>query len=340
MVLIEKAREFAININKAVSEQLAKAAKKSKKKGDTESTEDVEGGKTKKRKKKDNTDGIEEVKDEEDNVEEGKDADSSTEQQYLICKYKKYIITTVNINSIKAMELSIMLINKEVDSNLMPSSAANNDKIKNILVGCYVGAKRAGDWLQCNQAKKYNILISTDDFWCQIYALLTQTPIIINNYLYNYDTENPTQLKEDNWFKYSGSKKGDGAVLSFNSLYSNIHLDAFRHITSSEHNDSYKSGSASSPPLLARSGSVRPLSHPVLELTKENFFKVIKKYLKYKNKYLKTKTGKTIDNHEMDAITNHLFENVNESNIKQHIEQIKNKYLKYKNKYLKINILE
>ena len=60
--------------------------------------------------------------------------------------------------------------------------------------------------------------------------------------------------------------------------------------------------------------------------------------MKYQNKYLKKKTGRIIDNHEMDAITNNLFENVNESNIKQNIEKINNKYLKYKNKYLKINI--
>ena len=275
---------------------------------------------------------------------------------HMIHEFTRYMFYPDNTDEITPKAITgidisnpseVITVDENTISNI--NHAIIETPIDNITkLGLLYGAKRMGDWLQCEQATLYKVLLQTGDFWCKMYALLIDAPIIIDNYLYNYDPYKDyleeKKLQEEDWFNfYSATKtKIPNGTKSLKSL-SDILLTFY----SKPNIDAAPAGGVGVAAGVAEAGPAHGRvklpeifeSHPIL-ITKENFFKVIKKYLKYKNKYLKTKTGKTIDNHEIDAIRNNLFENVNESNIKQHIEQIKNKYLKYKNKYLRINILE
>ena len=197
-------------------------------------------------------------------------------------------------------------------------------------LGLLYGAKRMGDWIQCEQAANYKVLLQTGDFWCKMYALLIDAPIIIDNYLYNYDPakdySEDKSKQHPNWYIFSSRIKQSSPEFTTplisepsNSL----------PVTFYQKSDTYHVDAAGVAP--GRVKLPEDFESLKISITHDNFFRIVKKYLKYKNKYLKIKTGKIINNHEKDAIINNLLENVN-------IEQIKNKYLKYKNKYLKINI--
>jgi hypothetical protein len=309
---------------------------------------------------------------------------SSDKPQQLLCYLDDKKGPAVNINSISAITNELLQLNESIKISLDTSKIFDT-------IGCLFGAKRTGDWLQCIQAKKYNILISTGDFWCQMYALLTQTPIIIDDILYNYIPD--SELNIDKWVHFFGSNLKISKRKKLLNDTDKINVDMFKNMllkdiirnygpyyvlpflvpgidgasagTPSEDRvsagtpseDRVSAGTPSGTPSgdedRDASGTVLPgkpvpglnrsqtqtiFSHNALNIQVGDLKYILKKYLKYKNKYLKKKTGRIIDNHEMDAITNNLFENVNESNIKQNIEKINNKYLKYKNKYLKINI--
>ena len=287
--------------------------------------------------------------------------DIKYEPQELQCFLEAKLKLAVRINSISAITNELLQLNNLITNLDMVIELLNT-------IGCFFGAKRTGDWLQCIQAKKYNILISTGDFWCQMYALLTQTPIIIDDILYNYNPK--SELNINKWMHFMSSNLKtlrEGRSLD---ITDNIHVDMFKNMLLKDIIKNYGSlelftslpesyavssgagagaGTASASEAaseetvgkqvlgLQRSQTQTMFSHNDLNIRVSDLKYILKKYLKYKNKYLK-KTGRIIDNHEMDAITNNLFENVNESNIKQNIEKINNKYLKYKNKYLRINI--
>jgi hypothetical protein len=56
------------------------------------------------------------------------------------------------------------------------------------------GAKRFGDWIQADLAKKHYFMIQTVDKYFILYAYLTGAPIVLDGMLYNYD---PSGLTKD-----------------------------------------------------------------------------------------------------------------------------------------------
>lgn len=59
-----------------------------------------------------------------------------------------------------------------------------------LLITIILGCKRFGDWYAQELAKQNYLFVKTDDFWANIYGLLTGTPTIFsfdyNYYLFNY----------------------------------------------------------------------------------------------------------------------------------------------------------
>jgi hypothetical protein len=166
------------------------------------------------------------------------------------------------------------------------------------------GAKRAGDWIQCIQASRNNLLLETQDFYCQVFALAVGAPIILDfegsQKIYNANIRPAINLLTENWEQFS--KNDSDLIISRELPVDNVVL-----------------------PFYSQSKDLNNSQIFYGNVPTQLFTSIIKKYLKYKNKYLKYKNGATHNPITKEPKLDLL-----------NYEQIKTKYLKYKKKYLKI----
>lgn len=69
------------------------------------------------------------------------------------------------------------------------------------LIFILFGAKRFGDWIQAELAKKHYFMIQTVDKYFTLYAYLTGAPIVLDGMLYNYDPSGLTKDIDFNLFQ-------------------------------------------------------------------------------------------------------------------------------------------
>ena len=159
------------------------------------------------------------------------------------------------------------------------------------------GFKRFGDWFQIAQTKhtykEGYFILKTGDFWCNIAAIFTGCPCILNGNLYNINY-NPTRLDIE-LFKIT-----DVDLLNLEKVDDNKELQV-----------------------------KKPQSYT---LPKGNLTVLINKYLKYKFKYLKQKKQIDINNinNIIKSTKIELYNNINNinyENIKQKYLKYKTKYL-------------
>lgn len=178
------------------------------------------------------------------------------------------------------------------------------------------GYKRLGDWYQALYASKYNLLLSTNDYWAEKYAILVGCPIISKYYnFYNgdhLDTELSVIYLQEKHLRPTDptissnihNSNGDGEQLSFNvhKYYMNENLYIVDGTT--------------------------PISLPLGIIPY-----IINKYLKYKLKYFKKKNPTLKINQEIE---NQRIKLMNDKTV--NYDSLYQKYIKYKNKYKKLTI--
>jgi hypothetical protein len=134
----------------------------------------------------------------------------------IICSYdnikleiynnsKKNIISTVRVlcyiidKSIKNMSEQKKLIEgiinieylddflRKLDDKYKLDSVYNNLNKFGLITAMLFGAKRYGDWIQVNLAKKYYFILQTKDLYCKLYSYISGAPVIIDNKIYNFN---------------------------------------------------------------------------------------------------------------------------------------------------------
>jgi hypothetical protein len=186
---------------------------------------------------------------------------------------------------------SITIISKYITNNF------DNTDINWLIQ--YFGYKRFGDWIQNEFAKHYQLLISSGDFYCQMYALLNEIPIILSDgrdyndmcdtYIYNYNIR-PTyddikKISLNREFIYSDNKE----IVSEEFIYNNTIIDfnSLKQILTKYLKYKYKY-------LKLSNKNILNVSNNINELIKKNYETIYYKYIKYKNKYIKYKKLKDI----------------------------------------------
>jgi hypothetical protein len=178
------------------------------------------------------------------------------------------------------------------------------------------GYKRLGDWYQALYASKYNLLLSTNDYWAEKYAILVGCPIISKYYNFyngnNLDTELSVIYLQEKHLRPTDptissnihNSNGDGEQLSFNvhKYYMNENLYIVDGTT--------------------------PISLPLGIIPY-----IINKYLKYKLKYFKKKNPNLKINQNIE---NQRIKLMNDKTV--NYDSLYQKYIKYKNKYKKLTI--
>ena len=239
-----------------------------------------------------------------------KDSDDQTKINFM-CKSNKLNPTdekdtNANINVVYKGSNSITDITELITNRL---GNAYSDPI-------LTGYKRLGDWYQALYASKYNLLLSTNDYWAEKYAILVGCPIISKYYNFyngnNLDTELSVIYLQEKHLRPTDptissnihNSNGDGEQLSFNvhKYYMNENL----HIVN----------------------GTTPISLPLGIIPY-----IINKYLKYKLKYLKKKNPTLKINQEIE---NQRIKLMNDKTV--NYDSLYQKYIKYKNKYIKLTI--
>jgi hypothetical protein len=74
---------------------------------------------------------------------------------------------------------------------------SSNTLVYGCLAFILLGAKRFGDWIQAQIAKKYYFMLQTDDKYCQLYSFLIGGTVILDKYIYNLEIPNGLDIKSD-----------------------------------------------------------------------------------------------------------------------------------------------
>ncbi len=119
--------------------------------------------------------------------------------------------------------LNTKQIEEVIDTNNLYMILFNIHKLyssSNLVFGCLVfilfGAKRFGDWVQAQIAKKYYFMLQSDDQYCQLYSYVIGGPVILKNNIYNL--EMPNNLNEAT-IKVLGSVDKTGKVSNLDNQH-------------------------------------------------------------------------------------------------------------------------
>ena len=173
-----------------------------------------------------------------------------------------------------------------------------------------------------NKNSKYNLLLSTSDYWAEKYAILIRCPII---------------SKYTNW--YGGNHLDtELSVLFCQTMTPDINNNPLRKQIL-EYNDINKTFSELKKELqfnvnkFYNRGSIDFISRDFVTIPPEIIPYIINKYLKYKMKYLKKKNPYLEINQNIENERKKLM---NDKTV--NYDSLYQKYIKYKNKYKKLTI--
>jgi hypothetical protein len=94
----------------------------------------------------------------------------------VLYKNKKELESILNID-----DLYIQL------NNIYNKYPDNQELCKGYIVFLLFGTKRFGDWIQANLAKKFYFMLQSVDNLCNLYALISGAPVLIDDTIYNYN---------------------------------------------------------------------------------------------------------------------------------------------------------
>jgi hypothetical protein len=190
-----------------------------------------------------------------------------------------------------------------------------------------VGYKRFGDWYQALYAARYNLLLSTSDYWAEKYAILISCPII---------------SKYTNW--YDGNHLDTELSVLFcqtQTMFPDLNNPLRERKQILEYNDENKTFSELKKALKFNVNKFYNRGRAVqiegkdtgVTIPPDIIPYIINKYLKYKMKYLKKKNPYLEINQNIENERKKLM---NDKTV--NYDSLYQKYIKYKNKYKKLTI--
>lgn len=195
--------------------------------------------------------------------------------QALVSLHKILVNTDTNIIATEKNKLDDIIDITDIDTILQTIS--NKYITTELCVGFIAfmlfGAKRYGDWIQVELAKKYYFMLQSNDHYLKLYAYLAGSPIIIDNFIYNYMPPNNFDKNIDsNIFQQFDTM---GKYDNITDMKKPLIFTDIREIKTNEASRYYFDKYLK-----------YDLKHLVSNPNSNTWFF---KYLKYKNKYLKLK---------------------------------------------------